>query len=252
MLFALIDYLNYRHKRGRYARDFRMSIMGGAFEGSLPETALQLLRPGDILLIQTLGWPISWLIMYLTKSEISHVAFYVGDKRISHATLGGVTIDPIETLFSPDTRILPCTWPMADEKRSEIVALLKDEFLGRPYGWSAVFLKGFRIVTGRDWPYFQWKVFADFSIALALLDLPCWLILHQPVLSWLIPGYLATVIFNALLWRIHPLRLTEWTGKPCDALHIIQKAGGSVMFDAYSMHQQSLAGKGASNGDKYP
>jgi hypothetical protein len=145
---------------------------------------------------------------------------------------------------------------MPDEKRSEVVGALR-ELLGMPYGWLPVLLKGLRIVTGRDWPYFQWKVFLDLSVAVSLLDLPFWLLLHHPVLSWLIPAHLGVVMLNAILWRIRPLRFTEWTGKPSDALHMLQRLGGTFMLDALALHQQARAIKSDKtatdvSGNKHP
>lgn len=240
MLFALLDYRNYKRREGRFARDLTKSIMGGAFEGSLPETALQVLRPGDVLFVQTLGWPLSWLIMYLTKSEVSHVAFYLGDREIAHSTLGGVTIEPIEALFNPSTRILPCIWPMPDEKRLAVIRIVKEQYEGLPYGWIPALLKGIRILTGRDWPYFRWVFFLDISFALMLIDLPLFLFLKYPVVAWLIPAYLVVIIFNWVLWKFWPLVFSEWTGKPCDLLRLLQLQEGSFLFDAFAVQQQAM------------
>lgn len=212
--------------------------MGGAFEGTLPETALQILQPGDVLFVQMLGWPLSWLIMYLTSSEVSHVAFYVGNREISHSTLSGVATEPIEALFDSSTRILPCVWPMPDEKRLQVSRLLAEHFTGVPYGWLSVLVKAFRILTARDWPYFRWAFFGDIAIALLLLDLPLLLIAGHPIISWGIPAYLALIVFNSGLWRFQPLKLSEWTGKPVDILRMLQSQGGTFVFDAYSIQRQ--------------
>src|SRR5947199_398489 len=117
MFFALRDYLHYRHQSGRFTRHYKKSLMGAAFQRTLPANARRLLRPGDVLFIQTLDSFLAWLVMYLTKSEISHVVFYVGNDQIAHATLSGVVFEPVEALYRSNTRILPCIWPMADDKR---------------------------------------------------------------------------------------------------------------------------------------
>ena len=57
----------------------------------------------------------SWLIMYLTSSEISHAAFYLGNREIAHATLSGVRVEPIESLLDPNSRILPGILPIPDD-----------------------------------------------------------------------------------------------------------------------------------------
>ena len=107
--------------------------MGGAFEGRLPENALRQLRPGDVLFVQTFNSFPAWVVMYLTKSEISHVASYLGDNRIAHSKpFSGVVIEPIEVLYRSDTRILPCVWPLPDEKRPMVEPIYRDH-LGAPY-----------------------------------------------------------------------------------------------------------------------
>jgi hypothetical protein len=238
MIFALRDYLAYVRRAGRYSRDVNKSVMGGAFQGETPAKAVSLLRPGDVLLVQTLDSPVSWLIMYLTTSEISHVASYLGDGQIIHSTAGGVSIDPVESLFDHNTRVLPTQWDLSDTERAGMVESLKSN-LGRPYGWAAVLTKGLMILSGRDWPYFRWHFAADIALLLLVLDLPALLLLHHPVLTWAIPAYFILIVANWMLWKIRPLKFSAWTGKPCDMLSIIQQSGGTFMFDAYQLSQQA-------------
>lgn len=246
MIFALIDYIAYARRSGRYSRDFKKSIMGGAFQGEAPANALNLLRPGDVLLVQTLDSPIAWLIMYLTTSEISHVTSYLGNGQIIHSTSIGVSVDPIESLFGENTRVLPTQWDMADDKRAEMAESLKTN-LGRPYGWAAVLMKGLSILSARDWPYFRWRFAVDIVLLLLVIDLPALLFLHRPVITWLIPVYLLLIAAHWALWKVRPLKFSEWTGKPCDMLSIIQQSGGTLMFDAYQLWQQQARDKSRVN-----
>ena len=133
MLLALLDYRDYRNRKGRFSRNYKMSIMGGAFEGGLLPNCLDKLRPGDLLFIETFDSFLSWLVMYFTKSEISHVAFYLGQHRIAHATLAGVFIEPIEALYDTQTRILPCIWPMSDENRVAIEPCIRERYEAAKY-----------------------------------------------------------------------------------------------------------------------
>lgn len=237
MIFALIDYLTYMRRSGRFSRNVKKSVMAGGFQGDVPVKAIELLRSGDVLLVQTLDSPISWLIMHLTTSEISHVAHYYGNGQIVHATTTGMCIDPVESLFNQSTRVLLTQWNISDEQRAQMTENLQ-ALLGTKYGWSAVLLKGFLILSARDWPYFRWRFFADIALALFLLDLPAILLLGYPVLSWLIPCYLTLIVFHGLLWKVKPLNFTEWTVKPCDMLSVILRSGGTLMFDAYYLTQQ--------------
>lgn len=241
MFFAFADYLHYLYRRGRFARHPDTSIMTGAFEGSLSPQVLAVLRPGDLIFVETLDWSPSWLIMYLTSSEISHVAIYVGNGEVVHATLDGVRTDPITSLQG-NARLLPCIWPMPDEKRLEVAEMLRISFEGVPYGWAAVRLKAWRILSGRDWPYFHWKFCADIAIFVFAADTPLFLLMGHPVLTFLLPLYLILVLFNALRWRVSPLQFSEWTGKPVDILRMLQANGGHFVVDAYSlrMHIESI------------
>ena len=239
MLFAIADYIHYRRRSGRFSREPSASIMAGAFQGELSAQALALLRPGDVIFLQTLDWPMSWVIMYLTSSEVSHVAFYVGGGQIAHATLGGVQFASVTATYGESSRMLPCIWPMPDEKRTEVVELLHSKFRGVPYGWAAVRLKATRILMARDWPYFRWKFAFDFAVIIGVLDIPFLLAVGAPVLLWMLPAYLCLVTFNAALWRVRPLPFTEWTGKPIDVLRMLQAVGGHFVMDAYSLRQHS-------------
>jgi hypothetical protein len=238
MIFSLIDYYNYLRRSGRFSRDIKKSPMGGAFEGSLPEKALTILKPGDALFVQTYGWFLSWLVMYLTKSEISHAALYVGDNKIMHATFSGVVTEPIESLYGSNNLILPCIWSIPDEKRTLVVKTAREDFEGEPYGWLPVLLKGFRIITGRDWPYFRYTFLFDIGLVLTLLDIPFLLVLGHPVFSWLIFVYLSVISFNYFYWRIKPLKFSGLTIKPNDLLYIMCDQGASLVFDAYAISQQ--------------
>lgn len=211
--------------------------MGGAFQSDAPPKATYLLRPADTLLVQTLDSATSWLVMYLTSSEISHVAAYYGNGQIIHSTSAGVSIDPIESLFNQNTRVLLTQWNYSDDERAAVVKRLED-LPDMRYAWDVVFFKGIRILSGRDWPYFRWRFAADIAIVTVALDLPALLLLHQPVLTWLIPCYLALIIFHWLFWKIKPLPFNDRTGKPCDMLRIIEGSGGAIIFDAYEVAQQ--------------
>lgn len=232
MIFALADYWRYINRTGRYARSFKASIMGAAFDGGLPDKVFHVIRSGDILFVQTFDHPLSWLVMYSTSSEISHVAFYLGNGEIGHATLAGTVIEPVEHLYDTSTRILPFVWPMPEETRPKIAETLRREFVGRPYGYAAVILKALRILSARDWPYFRWKFFLDACFTLLFLDLPFLVLFERPVFLWIVPGYLTLIAINAMQWRFRPLPLNEWTGKPCDLLRHLQNNGGSAILDA--------------------
>jgi hypothetical protein len=234
MLFALYDYIHYRRRSGRFSRDIaRSSLMGGAFEGTIPDIIFTELKPGDVFFVQTFSSRISWAIMYLTNSQVSHVAMYLGNRNITHATDAGVVIEPVESFFDSNTRILPCIWHILEDKRDEIEPLIRSKWEGWPYGYRVILIKGLRIIVGRDWPYFRWAFLLDIALILFVLDLPFLLYFRFPVISLLILVYLLIISFNRILWQFKPLKFDENTSYPCQFLNSLYWSGkGTFFFDA--------------------
>jgi hypothetical protein len=237
VIFALCDYCQYRMRTGRFARDYRVSPMGGAFADRLPEELVSVLEPGDLLFLQTLKSFTAWLVMYLGRSEISHVASYVGERHIAHATFSGVRIEPIESIYRASL-ILPVRWPMPSEKRDLLVATFKQQ-VGRPYGWRPVLIKGLRILTGRDWPYFRWSFLFDAGVALTVCDLPFLIQTGRPVVLWLLPAYAAAIVGAYVLWRVRGLRFSEDTVKPGEFLEVALHSGASIVLDGSAVDEHS-------------
>jgi hypothetical protein len=238
-VFALLDYLRYRKRSGRFSRYTTQSYMGAAFEGGLSRRAVEALQPGAMLFVETLSDWRSWLIMYLTNSEVSHVAMYVGDGEILHATTSGSARQPLSALYSPDIRILPGVPSFVKGKGSIFAKGDFADLVGLPYPWWIVVRKGVRILTGRDWPYFRWRFWIDLAVLFLLLDMPLLLTGRQIWFSWLSLLYLLTIMANAMLWKIRPLKsLSASVGKPCDWLYSLMYNGGELMFDAYALSKQ--------------
>jgi hypothetical protein len=229
MIFALIDYSRYRCRTGRFARDFGITVMGGAFEDAIPDAALELLHAGDVIVVQTLDKFASWVIMYLTQSEVSHVAMYLGGRRISHATpAAGVTIEMVDALFKPNSRLLPCIRKMPDETRAKIPDHVAESWEGRPYAMLLVLLKGLSILSAHNWPAFRWKFFIDVVLAVVAIDLPFLLLM---------------VLFNAARWKLRRPKMSELFLNPSDSLQMIVASGGAILIDGIDVRRQTMAGR---------
>lgn len=209
--------------------------MGGAFEGALPPSVFDVIKPGDLFFVHTLESFPAWAIMYVTKSEVSHVALYVGERRILHATPSGVLEEPIEVLLQKTKKILPATMPLSDEQRASAVHFGKSNYVGWPYGWVYVIVKGLRILSGRDWPFFRFSFLADLFTILLIADIPSIVFLRRPLLLWFMLAYLPLVGFNAILWKIRPLKFSKWTVKPRDLFAVVEHAEGALLFDAHAL-----------------
>ena len=238
MFFAVFDYLSFRSRQGRYSRNNSSEPMSYGFEGCIPEEIIQTMQPGDAILFASFNWWVSWLIMYITSSQVSHLAMYIGNRRIIHATLSGAAVDPIESLCEPKARILVTRLPLPPGTQDSINESKLEGLLGTPYSYKTVIIKGLRILSGRDWPAFRWKFFADFAVVFLVLDIPFWLTLKFPVASVASVILLGTVLINSVIWRVRPLpRFQADTGSPKDMLEIVVRIGGRIILDKTRLSQ---------------
>ena len=214
-MFTLYDYIRYVLKPGRFGIHGRTSVMTRAFRGYIPEHILKKLQPGDLFFVQSLGSWLSWLIMYLTRSEIGHVAVYEGDLKISHSTLSGVRSDSIDAIISQDTLIVPCGLRLSAEQQGKI-GEFTFKHQGLPYDWNIVVRKGLRIILGREPHYFRLTFFADLIVLLVILDIPMMLITGRVVFMWLLLAYTVIVTANTLISIARPLKIDRRTAKPVE------------------------------------
>jgi len=189
--------------------------MRQAFRGHIPQELLEKLQPGDLFFVQSLGSWLSWMIMYLTQSEISHVAVYAGDRRILHATPDGVSSDFIDAIVRPDTLVVPCGLPLNVERRDRIKEFITMHS-GASYDWNTAIWKGLRIVIGREPVYFRWTFFLDVGVLLGLLDIPVLLVTGEVMFLWLLLVYAFLVAANTLFSFVRPLKVNRQTAKPVE------------------------------------
>ena len=122
MILAAFDYWTYCTARGRYSFHANQGRMSSAWDGGFPEQLVRLLKPGDVILLRGGNWVGSWLVMYMTSSWVSHVATYVGNGEVIHATNMGVVVEPLHALASNERDgVLPFVLPLTDEERAAMV-----------------------------------------------------------------------------------------------------------------------------------
>lgn len=230
MIFAIFDYIQYRRRAGRYQRDINKSgsLMGRSFNGKIPGEIIARLRPGDLICIQNFDWWVSWAIMYLTGSSISHVAFYLGDGVIGHMTLDGAVKEPVERLWKSDARFLPFIWFMSDRQRQLIEASMDELSAVVYYDCWLLVRKALRILSGRAWGSFRWTLFADVVFSTALLDLVTVLVVGIPVFSALLVPYTLLLIVNRLRFTQEPVL----AGSPEELINGLFRTGrGTPLLD---------------------
>ena len=206
--------------------------MCGAFNESLPDILVYSLEPGDPIVSGNFGWWVAWLIMYLTSSQISHIAFYAGNRKIIHQTLGGPLYGSIEDLFGPSERLLAIKMPPLEDGRQKMLlgpsSIPKDT--KKPYPTGLVINKGLQILTGRDGRRFRAKFLADILLIITLISSPLFFI-SAWIVAFLCFGYIAVVAVNLIISHYNPLPADDKHGAPCDALWVFPQIGGVPLVD---------------------
>jgi len=227
MICAIRDYLNYRRNLGPYNL-YKDPVMRWGFPSSIPTEAVNALKPGDMIFVHTGNSLISWAIMYLTGSRISHVALYTGNRSIVHATTAGVIFEPIESLFSKNTVLLLChIRNISSEKRKEMIKLAQ-KYVGAPFDWKAILIKFLRIVTGRDKPYYRSKYLVDLTLMLFLVDIIPLLLWNKVIFMWFIIPYILVVTINRLLWSRLQIPFDTYYAKPIEIYYLLIDSGAEI------------------------
>jgi hypothetical protein len=208
--------------------------MAFGFNAELPPKAIAALRPGDLIFVETFDCWLSWAVMYMTRSEISHAAIYLGNGLMTHATLGGVVEEPLASLYDASSRLLPCILNIPDEKHAQLRECTAAQ-LGRPYGWRMVLMKACRILLGRLWPLFRWAFVMDLAVLTLAMDAIVFGLTGRVVgvSTTVVPLYLMAVLVGWVFWKRNGYRPEDIT--PDMLLYYLNAAGNEIMMDAYEV-----------------
>lgn len=214
--------------------------MGTAFVGNLPPVVRADLRMGDFVVVGSMDAWTSWAVMYLTKSEISHIAMVLDQDRIVHAVPDrGVVVDPIESLLVENNRLLIGKRSVAPHNQPQFATRALSR-VGDRYDFPGVASKGIAILGGRVPGYFRISFVADVLILLVALDLPTLLLLHHPLVLWLFPVYAAALVVGTVLGRVRPY-LPE---TPASLLYGLMRSGSTVIGDGFLASRQAVHAPG--------
>ncbi len=203
--------------------------MGRAFEGNIPDEVIARLKPGDLILVQTFGWWVSWLILYLTNSSVTHVAHYLGNGRIAHMAEHGAIHEPIEALFTPNARLMPFVVFLSDAERRKTLQLHQVIKNMVYYDKKVLVRKALAIILGRDWYLFQWALFVDIALILIFLDVLILSLFRFPFFSLLIPLYLMILLINRTRWLRRPVAVVTPEYLP---IELFKTGRGVPLLDA--------------------
>ncbi len=99
MLLALLDYHQYRGRKGRYSDTQLDAGMGTfAFTDCVPEEVVNDLREGDFFFTQRLDSFLSWAVMYFGSSSVDHTGICDGRGYVGHMTLAGAKMHSIRAI----------------------------------------------------------------------------------------------------------------------------------------------------------
>jgi hypothetical protein len=199
MLFALVDYLNYRAERGPYSAN-AIESQGGHLADKHLTYRIEALRPADLFFYHGRGSLLSWAVMYFTHSIWSHVGTCVGDGKIVDATTSGVVEHRLtDYLDGRGYLAFRTVQGISDEQRADVARYARST-VGAGYNWSGVFRLFGAIITGYH-AHFRWRFAVDVLIFAAMLAT---LGLLWPPLS--IASFASAIVYLRLLLISWPSR----------------------------------------------
>lgn len=172
MLFAAIDFVQYRLEKGRYRND-RLQERG--WRRASAENFLGDAEPAPVeaLLFHPRHSLVSWLIMYISNNPASHVALCVGDGDVYHSTTAGVLRQPLSRFLDGQSLIKVRTLPvvMTEEEQARTRTVMAG-LSGVRYNWRSTIRQGlghlvgqenpgYLLSFGRDTSPVNWRLYAD-------------------------------------------------------------------------------------------
>jgi hypothetical protein len=239
MIFAALDYWAFRRKRRQYDVTRSGNQLSSLFEGSIPSEVATKLEQGDVVFTSNLRSGLSWIIRYLTGSQLTHVVIVTGPGTVMDTTLSGVAIRPLNELYAEQIRFAPMHSPLTESERvSEGLGFRALPYLGKPYAKLEVMKIAVGALLNYYPRFFRMAFVADMFIFLLTLDLINIELFKYPILIWLEIPYLIVVIYFFLTWRFFGRSVTEPI-IPDSLLQALKERGWTVFLSGRAI-QESL------------
>ena len=221
MIFALVDYCNYRRGRGRYSAE---QLSAANWLHATPEafSGDNALRPGDAVVVHTKGSLTSWVLMYFQQSPANHNFFVIDNGDIVDVDRTGVHVKRLDHYLTGQywfctSQNLAIRNGMTDDQRRASVDFAKGE-IGKGYAWHVILYLAVNISTGggaqREGKKDNLDLIADIVISMVgLVGLGRGLSENPRWGRWILPSYLAIVVLQHVGFRVQldrPRRLREW------------------------------------------
>jgi hypothetical protein len=214
MLFAILDYVRYRRRKGIYS-DANLQKQGGrlAIAKNFPDVAS--FDATYLFFCHTRYSVLSWLVMYYTSCPWSHTGSFAEQGRIIDATTAGVIEHSLSDYFDGRSFIVIKRLKediFSAKEKAEMLKWLRNT-VGKKYAWFKVLRLFWNIISGSHELY-RLRYSADFLIiALLLAPVSLW----SPVIGILIGTmsaiYLLIVVTNTPKRRVMRQLLMEEEGR---------------------------------------
>jgi hypothetical protein len=168
MIFALIDFSQYRLQRGRYSPR-RLEEQGAALAVSRNFSAPDVLEPGNFFFLHRRISLASWIIMYMTSGVWSHQGVIVHDGQVVDATPGGIRKHPFSDYLDGRSYIAVRAVPTTQDLLQEGLDFA-EATVGLPYSWGMVFGRALMILAGRNADY-RPRISVDLILTVGILTL---------------------------------------------------------------------------------
>lgn len=194
MLFALLDFRNYRRRLGRYSHASMIRKgLALATQDNFPNW--RSLPLGHLLFASTSGSLLSWLVMYTTNGVFSHSAMIYGGGMVNDVTTGGVVRHSMSDYFDGTSYLEVLPPPQGTDL--EWARNFMDSIVGDGYNWFGVLRLGLNIAIANH-PSFSWRPAAD--LVLVLVSASFAISFVAPTLAKVVGlitiTYLCTVLLN--------------------------------------------------------
>jgi hypothetical protein len=164
MLYAAIDYLKYRHRKGRYSKQ-AMENEGFALAIERNFPGYKSIPLGHIAFVSTSGSLASWLIMYACNGAVSHVTMFYGEGVLHDTITSGVQRRPFSEYFDGISYIrLTAPPPSTDLAYAKA---FMDSSLGASYNWLGIARLGLAKLIGNHHGA-PWYLCADILLTLGV------------------------------------------------------------------------------------
>ena len=198
MVFALVDYLRYRTRRGRYDPAL---LESQRWVRATPENfeGPNARPPGTGFVIHRQGSAVSWLIMYVQQHPASHAGLFAHEGMVVDALTSGVVKHPLADYLDGESYLLDLVGPEGPsaEAREDALAWVEESYIGFAYAWAHSAALGADILWGDPNREAHWQLWSDVMILLVILSLPRrWISWWPDLVTRLGSRYMRTLILN--------------------------------------------------------